>query len=69
MMETKVEIYKGQKISRDEDGFFWRKDGYFESVERCRLSIDDDIAQDEEFYGHLNVRDDTDCLTQPYWER
>lgn len=65
-MTTHVETYKGEKISCDEEGFFWRKDGYFESVARCRLSIDDEIAQDEEFYAPLNFREDTPSIA-PAW--
>lgn len=69
MTEKYVETYKGVKISKDEDGFFWRNGGYYETVQECRVRIDDEITQDEEFYAPLNHRDDTDCLTQPYWER
>ncbi|MBX5206724.1 hypothetical protein [Rhizobium sp. NZLR11] len=68
-MATLVEKYKGEKIERDEDGFFWRKDGYFESAARCRVSIDDWIAEETEFYRDIDTPADTDCLTQPYWER
>lgn len=49
-MANLVTTYKGEKIERDGEGFFWRDGGYFDTLIACQEDIDWDQHQDDCLY-------------------
>jgi hypothetical protein len=57
-----VETFQGFAIRKDDEGFHWNYDGYFETLEECRDSIRDWNASE-----WPEDREDTPCLPDPWW--
>jgi hypothetical protein len=60
--------FQGFSIHQNEDGFYWQKGGYFDTIEECRADIahwnhGEIITAQRE--GLIPV--DTPCLEPPWW--
>lgn len=61
---AKIGTFQGFAVERDDDGWFWRHGGFFETRREC----ENDIASWNNEQGGQEVPEDTPALLRPWWE-